>query len=93
MADPKKPETGMASRTAKIKLKATDAHPYRKEGEIFECHPSQEKTLKERQWAVDENSKTTKVENPAVPKTSAPKAAGTEAAAPATEAPDPNKKA
>lgn len=75
----------MSARTMKIKLKATNAHPHRKEGEVFEVHPSQEAMLRERQWAVGENDKNTKAENPAIPKSAAAKT--TEGSAPAAAEP------
>lgn len=51
-------------RNKKIKLKATDAHPYLPEGKVFEVHPVHKETLLERQWAVEENEKNTKASNP-----------------------------
>ena len=55
------------SRRLKVRLKATSAHPFIAEGEIFEVHPTQEKTLKARKWAVDQKSKDTAVKDGARP--------------------------
>lgn len=57
------------SRRLKVKLKATSGHPHIAAGTTFEVHPSQEKQLKERGWAVPEKDDHNKVkkEDMAVP--------------------------
>lgn len=57
-----------SAKNAKIKMKATDGHPYRKEGEVFEVHPNHKEKLLANEWAVEENAKSTKAKNPAKPK-------------------------
>ena len=90
--DPNMPE----SRKLKIKLKATGGHPYIAAGEVFEVHPSQQKQLQERGWAVGEKDDHKKVKEGswAVPATHAAGKASTDVPEPITapEAKDGGKK-
>ncbi len=68
-------------RQAKVKLKATAAHPYIKEGTIYEVHPVHEKDLRAKLWAVGEKESlpgTKEMKDAAIPaKHSEEDAAGT----------------
>jgi len=44
--------------TDKVKLVATDAHPFRKEGAEFEIHPAHKDDLLKKKWAVEPGGKT-----------------------------------
>ena len=55
------------SRQMKVKLKATNAHPYIPEGKIFEVHPAHKDDLFKKKWAVEIADKDTKPEGAAVP--------------------------
>ena len=64
---------GDKNRQEKISLKATDAHPQIKEGEIFEVHPAHKDSLLANKWAVEVDSDETKTkgkDGTAVPATS-----------------------
>jgi hypothetical protein len=61
----------LAIRNKKVELKATAAHPHRKEGEVFEIHVAHEASVRANGWAVDVSEKNTSApKNAAKPKAS-----------------------
>ena len=51
----------MPQRQAKMKMKATEGHPYIKTGKVFEVHPVHEADLRAKGWACGEKEDHTKI--------------------------------